>query len=1180
MLKETYDFLMPNGMLIPLQLLTDTRLDVVKTRLFEEARKYPAYELLENVNQYVFGGVTLEAEIEEFREENVKLSDLPLYLPFLTLTIPKQQKQSMQMRHDLGKAMGISVDYLDNIKSTEIQDFRRDVGSMCEEVSLERKSLPEMKRLVFFYPPILDINPDLPMHVADIMKTKIFLIKVYIYNPGEEMEAYDVQIDATWTPSRVIHEIIFQKYTGRGEDKQTAEGRALRGQQLYVLKSCESEEYMLKECCLHSYKYIRHCITWDRIPAVTLVFLDDLLHSIPMEENTPIDDGDSDIQSLSDMERLLISYPPDLEVNQDLPIADIIKARRLNATVYLENPGEDLLKYNVVIDASWRPHRVVHEIILQKYLQKGDKKEVAERRASTGEQVYVLKTFRREEYFLKDCCLHSYKPIRCCITCEKTPELTLVLLTELLETIPKVFRRSTNPAPRNETHNGEGILSWDIDGTLRIKVDNVTGQKAPPRTELRTMNVMAGIYHGSTLLCKTVSTAKYGWHQPMTIDIRLPDLPRAAKLCLSLCSAKKTVEYWVNIQLFDHKGRLVTGQQSLPMWSGTEAISLKHETVPLGITGCNPDSSFPTLEMDIIAPSDKPIIFPSDEHIQELIRENKVRKLSMTKNEIQMNMETMSVKKDIDTMLGSDILFKIKKHDRDYLWKNREQCLEKPKSLPKLLTTLDWSKRTDVFELYKLLSMWPKEKVGQLTALQLLDARFPDPRIEQFAVDCLARDITDEMLLLNLMQLTQALKFRSYIDGPLTRFLLTRSLLSRRAGKQLFWHLRSELHSSSIRLRFAPILELYCRNCGPILQEHLKEVEVLTLSCRLAKDIKSRNEDPEISVHFLREQLKTNEEANVLTNAPLIIGPPQQLKTICPEKCGVFKSKMRPLRLTWINPSPFANIVRAENFSYIFKHGDDIRQDMLCIQLLQVIDSIWKYEGLDCCLTPYGCLSMGHEIGMIEMVPNAKTIATIHSERGTLLSASGLNGWLHENNRDCYEKAVKSFTHSCAGYSVATFVLGISDRHSDNIMVKNNGELFHIDFGHFLGNRKTKFGIKRERVPFVMIDDFIQVITKGVKKWDESENYKEFVLLCIKAYMALWKNADQLLMPLYLMRNSGLPELTKSEDIQFVRQALAVEKDEIKAASYFLENLKKAIVGNWTIKVDWIFHAINQYKRS
>ena len=86
---------------------------------------------------------------------------------------------------------------------------------------------------------------------------------------------------------------------------------------------------------------------------------------------------------------------------------------------------------------------------------------------------------------------------------------------------------------------------------------------------------------------------------------------------------------------------------------------------------------------------------------------------------------------------------------------------------------------------------------------------------------------------------------------------------------------------------------------------------------------------------------------------------------------------------------------------------------------------------------------------MIEVVRNAVTVHQIQKRAGMVaalqLDSSQLYKWIRDNNKDKLAQAIETFTASCAGYCVATFILRIGDRHPDNIMVNEDGQIFHID---------------------------------------------------------------------------------------------------------------------------------------
>eukprot|EP00091_Calanus_sinicus_P020350 TRINITY_DN5499_c0_g1_i1.p1 TRINITY_DN5499_c0_g1~~TRINITY_DN5499_c0_g1_i1.p1 ORF type:complete len:125 (-),score=38.16 TRINITY_DN5499_c0_g1_i1:259-609(-) len=91
----------------------------------------------------------------------------------------------------------------------------------------------------------------------------------------------------------------------------------------------------------------------------------------------------------------------------------------------------------------------------------------------------------------------------------------------------------------------------------------------------------------------------------------------------------------------------------------------------------------------------------------------------------------------------------------------------------------------------------------------------------------------------------------------------------------------------------------------------------------------------------------------------------------------------------------------------------------------------------------------------------------------------------------------------------------------------------------------------RERVPFVLPEDFIFAISSGADNPRKSKQFEKFQETCGKAYMALRNHANLLITLLTMMLPTGITELQNINDVGYLRKTLAVEKTDKEALAYF-----------------------------
>jgi phosphatidylinositol 3-kinase len=290
-----------------------------------------------------------------------------------------------------------------------------------------------------------------------------------------------------------------------------------------------------------------------------------------------------------------------------------------------------------------------------------------------------------------------------------------------------------------------------------------------------------------------------------------------------------------------------------------------------------------------------------------------------------------------------------------------------------------------------------------------------------------------------------------------------------------------------------------------------------------------------------------------------------------PDQSAVFKSSLNPLKITF-------KTINNGTYPIMYKIGDDLRQDQFVTQIISLMEKILESENMDLKLKPYKILATGQVEGFIQFIPNNSLSHILAKYNNSILA------YLQTFNPDSTAhlgvnpQVMDNYVRSCAGYCVVTYILGVGDRHLENLLLSKDGHFFHADFGYILGQDPKPFP------PLMKLP--IQII-EGMGGSDDI-NYKTFCQYCFITYITLRKNASLILNLVQLMINTSIPalrtgiensEAEKMELLWKVQEKFMLEMNDEEAVLHFQNLIDSSVNAVLPVVIDRL-HNLAQYWRS
>jgi phosphatidylinositol 3-kinase len=537
------------------------------------------------------------------------------------------------------------------------------------------------------------------------------------------------------------------------------------------------------------------------------------------------------------------------------------------------------------------------------------------------------------------------------------------------------------------------------------------------------------------------------------------------------------------------------------------------------------------------------------------------------------------IRDELNLIMAYGPLQELNDDERDLIWKFRHHLTRDKRALTKFVKSVAWSDQAEARQAGSMLSKWTTIDVDD--ALELLGPGFNNPAVRSYAVDRLKKSDDDE-LLLYLLQLVQALRFESQLasmdnghgtaDSSLAQFLIARAADNFMLGNYLYWYLmvecddRSPNQDPESRKLFAKVAfdfmnELESRPDGAAHRKILlRQGEMITVLSKISAEVRAMGgRERPAAIQKLKKSLADpkNEMTHFDPPLPLPLDPNTMVVGVSPSEVNVFKSALLPLQI-WFKTNG------GEDYPIIFKTGDDMRQDQLVIQIITLMDKLLRKENLDLKLTPYKILATGPFAGAVQFIPSSSLSAIVQKHK------SLLNFLRHHNPDSSAElgvrkEAMETYIKSCAGYCVITYLLGVGDRHLDNLLLSPSGHFFHVDFAFILG---------RDPKPFAPLMKLDPAMVQGMGG-PHHAYYQQFKQFCFTAYTSLRKSANLILNLFALMSEANIMDIRIEPDkavlkVQDRFHLELSEEEAIRALEILISDSSTAVMPQVIDRLHWV----------